>query len=180
MANVHTSNRSGFIRRSGASRRQTLWIKIIETSTQLSAAGSVVLFGGFSAAVLALRPFTIVRTRILHHVRSDQSAADEDYVAAVGMAIVTDQALAAGVASVPTPMLEADSDAWFLWNAIAGHFEFETNAGYRDTGHLENVDSKAMRKVEDGFDIAIAIENGASPFLGTQTILTGRMLIKLH
>ncbi len=180
MANIHSSNRSGFIRRSGVQRRQTLWLKIGESSTNLANTGDAVLFAGFSADILALRPFTIVRTRIAHYVRSDQVAADEDYIGAVGMAVVTDQALAIGVTAVPTPLTDAASDSFFLWNAIAGHLEFETNAGYRNTGEMAQVDSKAMRKVEDGFDVAVTIENGSSPFLGTQTTLIGRMLIKLH
>ncbi len=62
MANVFSSHKSGFIRRSGGQRRQTQWIGVGETSSNLSAAGSVILFSGFTAAALTLRPFTIVRT----------------------------------------------------------------------------------------------------------------------
>jgi hypothetical protein len=43
--------------------RETLWMGIAASDTALASASSVVLFGGFSAAQLALRPFTIVRTR---------------------------------------------------------------------------------------------------------------------
>ncbi len=181
MAQVHTSNRSVFTRRAGRSVRETLWVKIAETSTALAGAGSGVLFGGYSADVLALRPFTIIRTRLLFHVASDQVAATEDRLTAIGMAIVTDQALAAGIASVPTPMVDAASDAWFLWAASAGHFVLGTAVGFLEAGGpAQQVDSKAMRKVEDGLDIATVIENGSSPFLGTFVIKGGRQLIKLH
>ena len=181
MANVITSNRTGFIRRAGRSTRQTMWVGLAETSTALAGAGSGVLFTGYSAAVLALRPFTIVRTRLLFHVASDQQAATEDYIAAIGMAIVTEQALAVGITAVPTPMVDNDSDAWFLWAASAGHFVFGTAVGmHQGGGAPQQVDSKAMRKVEDGFDVATVIENGGSPFLGSSVIKAGRQLIKLH
>ncbi len=180
MANINTSRKSGFIIRAGVKRRETVWSGILETLTVLANAGDAVLFGGFSAAALALRPFTIVRTRLLHYVSSDQSGVDESWMAAIGFAIVTDEALAVGATAVPTPLSSSDSDAFFVWNAITGRQEFVSAAGFNDTGRMVMVDSKAMRKVEDGFDIAISIQNGSSPFLGTVTIKVGRMLLKLH
>ncbi len=180
MANVHTSSRSGFIRRGGQKRRETVWVSIAETATTLATTGAAVLFAGLDAAGLALRPFTIVRTRLMHYVSSDQGAADENYLAAIGLCVVTEEALAVGITAVPSPMSASSSDAWLLWNAIGGRFEFASGVGFNQTGRQENVDSKAMRKVEDGFDLALVIENGASPFEGTTTIKVGRMLVKLH
>jgi len=150
-----------------------------ETDTVLASANSAVLFNGFSAGALALRPFTIVRTHLSHFVRSDQAAAGESYQSAIGFAVVSDQALAIGVTAVPTPFTDLGSDLWFLWHGISGRFEFKSAVGIHQTGELIEVDSKAMRKVEDGQDLAAVIEN-SSLSGGTNTVKYGRLLIKLH
>jgi len=103
----------GFIR-GGRSVRETEWIGINETITSLAGPGAATLIGTFSAAALALRPFTIVRTVGFLGIRSDQAVADESYDVALGMAIVSDQASAAGINSVPTGWLDLESDLFFV------------------------------------------------------------------
>ncbi len=61
MARIFTNRKSGFIQRSGKMRRETAWVGVTQTSTNITTAQTAVLFGGFSAGVLALRPFTIVK-----------------------------------------------------------------------------------------------------------------------
>ncbi len=162
-------------------RRESLWLAIQETSTVLTVA-TPVLFTGFTAGVLAVRPFTIVRTRGVMHLSSDQIANTESYFAALGMAIVSDQALAIGVTAVPTTVTDPDSDLWFLYEALVGKYVLSSAVGIDASGgQFKEFDSKAMRKVEEGQDVAIVEEaSGAAGFSGCTMIKQGRMLIKLH
>jgi len=179
MANIRTNRKSGFIMRGGVMRRETSWIGIFETNTALAAANTAVLFAGFSATVLALRPFTIVRTHLEYFVQSDQRAVSEFYQSAIGIAIVSDQALAIGVTAVPTPFTDISSDLWFLWKGLSGQMSVTTDVGVLEAGSHRTIDSKAMRKVEEGQNIAISIEN-SSLSNGVNVAKFGRQLIKLH
>jgi len=161
-------------------RRSTVWLEISPTRTSLSAANSTTLFAGFTAAALALRPFTIVRVRGYWHISSDQEIADEVQHGAIGFAIVSDQALAAGAASVPTPFAELSSDLFFVHEILMTEFLLGSAVGFSgDFGVGAQFGSKAMRKVDDGQDIAISIE-AASTSNGLIISKAGRMLLKLH
>jgi len=164
-----------------APKRQTQWLAGTDPTafTALAAATSV-LFSSLNAAALALRPFTVVRVRGLLSIVSDQVAASESPFGAIGFAVVSDQAIAAGVGSVPTPTFENGSDLWFLHEYTATNQTFGSAIGFQEPA-IQNVvlDSKAMRKVQEGQDIAIVLENG-SALDGMLFLLQFRMLVKLH
>ncbi len=175
----------GFVtRRSfrGASvqRRKTIWIGIVATTNAVNGPNGTLLFGGLNAAGLALRPFTIVRVRGMMHMSSDQEVSDELQQIALGLAVVSDQALAAGVASVPTPFADLASDLWFSHNMLMTEFLLGTAVGFSgDFGVTGEFGSKAMRKVAVGEDLAIVAET-SSLSSGTLFQKAGRMLVKLH
>ena len=73
-----------------ASRRETTWFEFQPVEVTIAAASTGILIFSLNAAALALRPFTIVRTRMLFNLRSDQAAAPETQRAAVGIAVVSD------------------------------------------------------------------------------------------
>jgi len=179
MANIRTGRKSGFILRSGVMRRETLWIEIAATGTVLAAASTAVLFSGLTAAELAQRPFTIMRTRLYFHVRSDQAAVSETYHAAMGIAVVSDQALAIGVTAVPTPFTDLGSDLWLYHEITIGSIASVSAIGIFESGFGRPTDSKAMRKVVEGQDVAISVETSAVSS-GAIVEKAGRMLIKLH
>jgi len=58
---------------------------------------------------------TVRRTRGGVFVSSDQGAAVELQTGAFGAIIVSDTAVAAGVASLPDPVTDASDDGWFVW-----------------------------------------------------------------
>ena len=162
-------------------RRESKWIAIAATETAISGANSAVLFTGFSAVDLGLRPFTIVRSRGFFSVMSDQIAASERWGASIGMAVVSDQAFAIGVTAVPTPETDRDSDLWYVYETLMGRVQFVSSTGitlYGATPWIQ-YDSRAMRKVEEGQDCAIVVETN-SVSNGVQISKAGRMLIKLH
>ena len=179
MANISTSRKTGFIRRNGVMKRESLWLFATETNSALAAANTAALVGSLNAAALALTPFTIVRTRIAFHARSDQRAASENYDVAIGMAVVSAQASAIGITAVPTPYTDLGSDLWFLWFGQRGRISVTTDVGVLEAGMQEQIDSKAMRKVEDGEDMVITLEN-SSLSSGSTVFKVGRILIKLH
>ena len=156
--------------------RQTVWFQFAPITATLTAVGGTVYFT-LNAAALALRPFTIVRSRFQAMIQSDQAGATEHQVGAVGLAVVSDEAATAGVASMPTPITEMASDLWFV-HQLAMAAEFQSTTGGTPAGVFE-IDSKAMRKVGIGQDIAVIAEfsSAGSGFLLT---LGGRMLVKTH
>ena len=169
------ARKSGFVRRNGVMRRETLWIGSTTISTTMAAA-SAVLTTILNAAALALRPFTIVRTRGVVIVRSDQISALQRYDGAFGMAVVSEQASTAGVASIPTPTTDSDSDLWYVYERVLSTVVNSANGN--ELGRERIIDSKAMRKVEDGSDVVSVVENPLAA--GCVVDHFFRTLVKLH
>jgi len=173
------ARKSGFVRRHGVMRRETVWLTIPYQATSIGAASTAVLAGTLNAAGLALRPFTIVRVRGFFHVRSDQNAAEETWGMSMGYSVVSDQASAIGVTAVPTPEADRDSDLFFVYESVVGWQGISSGTSAGELGIGKEFDSKAMRKVEQGQDVAIAVETPAVVSAGVITE-SARMLIKLH
>ena len=175
------ARKSGFVRRRGAMVRDTVWFQFLFTRVTMAAASTAVLSTSLNAAALALRPFTIVRTRGVVGFNSDQVGATESYQGSIGMCVVSDQASGIGVTAVPTPQTDLGSDLWFLHESGFGRFEFVSGVGVLEVGSNMDrvVDSKAMRKVDIGQDLVIVQETSA---ISNGMILTFqfRMLVKVH
>ena len=146
----------------------------------MTATGGTIL-ASLTAAELAMRPFTVVRSRILVGVTSDQAAVSENQVAGFGIAVVSDQANAIGVTAVPTPITDQGSDLFYSWTPLLASFAFITGAGF-DAQFQTNyvVDSKAMRKVNEGQDMVQVVEGEFVLGSGTTITTMGLQLIKLH
>jgi len=161
-------------------RRETLWLGIGEGIDTLAAANTAVLARVLNAAGLAFRPFTIVRTRMFWSMMSDQVAAIEDQQVALGVAVVSNQAVAIGVTAIPTPFTDLFSDLWLLHEILTSRFvDTGTAVEVAPNPIFKEVDSKAMRKVNDGEEPVFVLEN-SSVSAGTRSLFAGRMLIKLH
>ena len=178
MANIITGRKSGFIVRSGVRRRQMLWLQDTWGTNTLGAASTKVLISALAGGALALRPFTIVRSRTQLLFLSDQVAATEGQTGGYGETVVADQAVAAGVASVPSPSLNSEAD-WHVFQALVGFVEVVTGAGIFLEQNQYTVDSKAMRKVDMGEDLISVFDLAAGSSGATLTSFT-RTLIKLH
>ncbi len=162
-------------------RRETLWASLVPSDNNHAAGSVAILSNSLNAAGLALRPFTVVRTRGIFWIRSDQVAASEDYFGSIGAAVVSDQASAIGVTAVPTPETDRGSDLFFLYESLVGGITVPgTPVELLDSeGRFLQFDSRAMRKVEEGQDIVFVKETGAISS-GANIFLAGRFLIKLH
>jgi len=174
------TRKSGFVRRHGRMVRETLWAPIPPEINVMSGVGFSALLYTASAAEDALRPYTIIRTHLHVSIVSDQLIASEEQFLAIGACIVADQASAIGVTAVPTPVTDLESDAWYLHQFVQNTFTLLDSTGYQDGGNrVIQIDSKAMRKVEDGFDNIITME-GAVGSEGAFVSTAGRQLLKLH
>ncbi len=166
--------------RQGRQVRETFWSGVTETVTTLASSNAAALISSASASLLAVRPFTVVRTHGFFGVRSDQTATSETFDAALGYAIVSDQASAIGVSAVPTPFTDLGSDMFFVHQTLMGRFLDLTAAGFEgNTLTWMHYDSKAMRRVNDDQDLTIMIET-SSLSAGCAVHHVGRVLIKLH
>ena len=130
----------------GRSRRLTEWgVGPGGTSvTTLTASGSSILGSGLITTEAA----TIIRIRgFFSGTLQTAGAIGEGFFGAVGIAKVQTQAFQAGIASLPTPISEADSDAW-MWHSF---FDIRSGViGASDGSGVVRmeVDSKSMRKFE--------------------------------
>ena len=157
-----------------AHRRETTWFQFVPVTTNLATGGADAIVFALNAAALALRPFTIVRTHFELALASDQAAAIEHQICGVGIAVVSDQAVAVGVTAVPNPVTHMGSNLWLMHQLLYGDESALTDRTRSET--RVSVDSKAMRKVEVGQDIVVVVENGGSS--GLNITVGGRLLIK--
>jgi len=160
-------------------RRQTLWGDFAITETSIGGATKV-LTNVTGATILAIRPVTLVRARFHLGIESDQQIAGEAQIAAWGLCVVIDQAVAVGVTAVPGPITDAGSDAWVAHQYLTSTFAFVTAAGVEAQFQTSmDVDSKAMRKIEEGFQLISVVETSS---LSNGAVITqmGRVLLKLH
>ncbi len=96
------------------------------------------------------------------------------------MCVVSDEAAAVGVTAVPTPMTSVESDLWYVHEQSFDTFRFGDQTGAQsNTGRLREIDSKAMRKVEEGQDVVLVLQNSAQSD-GTISSIGGRMLVKVN
>ncbi len=179
MANLRIARRSGLVLRGGVNRRQTLWIPSTVTATAV-VQGTAVLLTSLNADALALRPFTVVRTRGFCHLASDQAANSERQWVNWGAIVVSDEAVAVGITAVPTPIMEAESD-WHFYLSIAAMIQVVSATSVFEIGVSQELDSKAMRKVDNGEDLITVVEAPATGISeGVVFRHFNRALVKLH
>ncbi len=157
-------------------KRLSEWAAVVFTDEVAIAGASAVLIASFSSASLVtVTPSTLIRIRGLLTWRSDQVAAAEDTLGAVGIALVKERARNAGIASLPQPISDASDDVWlwhqFVWASHSGA------AGGHDNMRMQ-VDGKAMRQIEDGDAIVITAETAGAD--GASVTLGSRFLFLLH
>ncbi len=169
-----------FVHRNLKSRRETEWLAINPVTSALAAGGEA-LTHSLDAVALAMRPFTIVRTRGILLLESDQLVATEVQVVAMAMAVVSEQAAAIGITAVPSPQVDRDSDLFFVYEDFVNNFIFASGVGFIGNNLGVKYDSKAMRKVNGDQDLVVVLASaGAGVSDGATVINAGRLLVKLH
>jgi len=163
-------------------RRTTAW-GLGPNAVALSIASNAAQIWTNGITLVAEEEVTLVRTRgEVQIFLTSVTAIGDGFHGAVGIGVVTEQAFAAGVGSVPSPFDNAEWDGW-LWHSFFNvHQRTSTEGdGVNDTcGHIRiPIDSKAMRKwtseqviigVVDQFEDGIAV---------MEVFVDCRMLVKL-
>jgi len=157
-------------------RRQSTWIAPADQSYISVASGTSGIISFFDPAAAGLVAPTVVRTRGAVSIRPSVFNADVAISGAFGAAIVTDQAFAAGAASLPRVFDDADWGGWFMWRSFAHHYEFHDPTGTLLGSWDAEVDSKAMRKVTDNETIILMCESQTG---GLQIAMPLRFLLKM-
>jgi len=137
-------------------RRKTEWFEGVGSQSPLQVSSSSNGFLG-AGLITSFGEETMVRHRGLFvaNLVSATSAGD-GFIGAVGIGIVSSSAFTAGISSVPTPVTEMGWDGW-LWHSF-----FEVHKGSVDGVGSEHqrieLDSKAMRKLEEAMTVYAAFE----------------------
>ena len=145
--------------RSRGPRRKSTWIGPAIQSYIAVATTAKVLIASFDAAANGLPSPTVVRTRGEVSIHPTLTSADLTIVGAWGLAVVTDRAFAAGVASLPGPFTDAGWDGWFGWGSFSLRWDFGDATGARLAQVDQIVDSKGMRKITDDETIVLVAES---------------------
>ena len=163
--------------RGRGSRRQTEWGFTRSLANILVPANSFVLAGVIDITLFDdSLPLTLVRTRGVIQVQSDQAGASELQIGAVGVAIVTQAAITLGVTAMPDPVTFEDSGIWQTYQAFAAT---TTAAAENPVQTLYHIDSKAQRKIETGEGLVAVVAN-LSAATGLLFTFNFRYLFKLH
>jgi len=85
--------------------RESFWFGGASTLSSIDSSGTLLLTQS-SAGALELTPFTVIRTRGIITLRSDQIAVSEDQSVSYGHAVVSTQAVAIGISAIPTPITD--------------------------------------------------------------------------
>ncbi len=166
-------------------RRATEWLASadVASSTALAGAASVLNQSFTAAQIGALGPLTVVRTRGLLMVSSDETTQSEEPFGALGFMVVREQARAAGITAIPTPITEEFDDGFFVHQFFHAGIRVATGT---QAGQIAapgwstyEFDSRAMRKVNADDAIVVTLEN-ANASHGLLFVLKFRMLVKLH
>ena len=162
--------RQGFVR---SVKRKSNWIESADQSFVAVGGGASVIH----QSIVALDGETIVRTRGILLVGPDVFTADTNVIGAIGFAVVSEQAAAAGAASIPGPFSNGAWDGWFHHEFYCYRMEFIDGSGVLSPATVQvPFDSKAMRKTEANDRIVVMVESQASAAL---VGIYFRMLFKL-
>ena len=177
--------------RSNAPRRHTEWIGGISTGytgEKVISAAATVIDSAFDSRVvgnMSFTPSTLVRMRGLFQVFPADLALDRVGFGALGLIIVSGEAFDAGAASVPAPWTESHYDGWLFhqyWSSVS---KVDINLGTGSDQAVSGaameprvIDSKAMRKFQDG-DVLVMVIEAVSSGVGAQYFLNYRLLFKL-
>ena len=85
--------------------------------------------------------------------------AGEGMQGAFGICVVQDAAFTAGVASLPGPISEMNSEAWLYHSIVGVHAHNATETAFNESSVFDlTVDSKAMRKLDEETVVVAVLE----------------------
>ena len=161
-------------------RRETKWSVGPNDSSGASSSGQVLWTNGVVLSTESLA--TIVRIRGFWDCwLTAGDAANAGFEGAIGLGLVSDEAFAAGAASVPGPISEVDWDGWMFHQFfnVKTQGAFNVASGLNMAYQRISIDCKAMRKITDGYTLCGVVEHTE---IGTAVLAqegNTRVLLKL-
>ena len=110
---------------------------------------------------------------------SAAAAAGNAFIGAVGIGIVSNQAFAIGATAVPMPIDEEDSETWLWHHYVNLVAPSTTDFAPGAVNQRIEIDSKAMRKVEQNETIYMAVQGVETGTIVAEVVANTRMLFKL-
>jgi len=133
--------------------------------TQITSTSAVFL--GSALGLVAGQLMTVIRIRgsLLVYL-STAASINDGYLGAFGIGMASTDAIASGIAAVPSPLTDMDSETWlyhrFIQAKAVGPFasaaEGEDSINAVSAAQRIEVDSKAMRKMDDNVLLFAAID----------------------
>ena len=170
--------RRPFVRGQRTTRKHTDW------SASAVLTGGVVVAATASALLEVFTPAaggeTLIRTRGMLGIQSDQSGALEDQLVAFGIGVVSAQAVSVGITAIPHPGTDAAWGGWLYHTFLFATYLFISGVGSEPqfmTSHV--IDSKAMRKTGDEERLVMVVENTHASH-GFRFANSERLLSKVH
>ena len=147
-------------------------------ATAFSSTGS--LFLGSAVAPLTAG-LTIVRIRGRFTIFLGLvTAAGDGFQGAMGIGIATTAAVTAGIGSIPTPISEQGDETWLYWTPISVHGAVVSSTALGEESKMDIVvDTKAMRKFDQGMSIYAALEMTEIGTSSGSAFFDSRALLKL-
>ena len=142
-------------------RRQTDWALGLHFAAPVNIpANSKVLLTAFNPVTLTNHaPGTIVRTRGIVSIVTDNAGASEEQFGGLGCRFVSATAAALGVTALPGPVSDFLDDEWFVLESFIQQTQLATAVG-EVRGRQYIIDSKAMRKFGSDVALVVMAENG--------------------
>ena len=151
------------VRRAGSQRQKT-WVGPANQSDIAIGSGLSVIMSSFDPAASFMLAPTIIRTRGTLAIWPTAFGVDLDFAGAYGLCIVSNEAFAAGAASVPRPFDDANWGGWIVWQSFGGHLEFSSGVGVNLEQLRYEINSKAMRKIKDNETVVEVCESQTGAF----------------
>ena len=166
------NRRGGSFQRRGV-RRGTNWISLTQDADNALSVASdgAAILSSLDITSSPVGKSTIVRIRGCWGF--DPGAATSLLIG-LGIAVVSDQAVAAGIASIPKPITDEGWDGW-MWRMCR-----YAGTRYSNEQSWGDIDSKAMRKWDDGDSLVCIAENININVGGAAAItsINARVLVK--
>ncbi len=175
------ANRRPFVQNRSV-KRKSLWADVLTTLAS-AAVGASKSGGnlGTSLGIITQTGLTLIRTRGQLNLHFDPTSINDVLEVGVGMALFSTDAFAAGVASLPGPLSDADYDwAYHRMVMFSTFTATESDTSIQQNLNIE-IDSKAMRKMNSSQTLGWVVEGIIHSGGGTFDVsLVARHLFKLN
>jgi len=175
--------RGSFPARARSQRRRSAWDAGPGGTAVTSLSNNTPAFLGSAVTPTAgAAPLTVVRIRGQVDVMLTlATAAGDGWQGAIGIGLATTAAVVAGISSVPTPTTEQGDENWLWWHVFSVHNPLVSSSELNGMGAYQRIeiDTKAMRKFDDGMSIYAAINQVETGTATMDVFLDTRMLTLL-